>query len=229
MQNTFLSPIFTFKVHFIPLVIQDVMKKIAFISTILLLLIGKTFAQTNTLTEQEIEDLKYLYEEERLANDVYTQLAKKWKSRIFVQIAKSEKRHYTYLLDRLEKHHIPIPKNEVSFYNSGQLNDRYDEFLHVGMRSYEEALQAAAQFEEYDIVDLQNALALTDKRDLQLVYRYLISGAKIHLAVLYRKIKRKNGSYQPVLLKQSEFDNIINSGKKGKRKRRMLRHKDESV
>jgi len=154
----------------------------------------------------------------RVANDVYKQLAKKWSSRVFSQIAISEERHYFYLMDLLEKYNMPIPKNEVGFYNSAVLNSIYDNFMSHGMSSYMSALQVAAQFEEYDIVDLQEASERAEKPAIKRVYQYLINGSKNHLRALYRNIKRKNGSYEPVLLGKVEFMEIVNKDKNRKRK-----------
>lgn len=190
------------------------MKKIVLLFVILLFFINKEYAQVQKISEREKHDLKYLYEEERLAHDVYSQLAKKWHSRVFSEIAQSEQQHFTYLLDQLEIHNIPIPKNEVGFYNSVKLNNIYDDFLRIGSVSYDQALQVAAQFEEYDIVDLEEALERTDEKDLQMVYQYLISGAKIHLRKLYRNMKKRKINYEPILLRKIEFEEIVKNKNK---------------
>jgi len=192
------------------------MKKIILSIICLSLISNWVFGQKTRLTEHEKKDLRYLYEEERLANDVYNQLAKKWNSRVFAQIATSENRHYTYLLDFLEKYQESIPKNEVGFYNSMELNSIYDNFITNGFKSYKDALLVAAQFEEYDIVDLQEAMEMTDKQELKKVYVYLEEGSKRHLRALYRNIKRKRMNYEPILLGKKEFLEIINQEKNRK-------------
>jgi len=195
---------------------MKIMKKIILSIICLSLISNWVFGQKTRLTEHEKKDLRYLYEEERLANDVYNQLAKKWNSRVFAQIATSENRHYTYLLDFLEKYQESIPKNEVGFYNSMELNSIYDNFITNGFKSYKDALLVAAQFEEYDIVDLQEAMEMTDKQELKKVYVYLEEGSKRHLRALYRNIKRKRMNYEPILLGKKEFLEIINQEKNRK-------------
>ena len=45
------------------------------------------------LDEQEISDLTFMREEEKLARDVYLSLFEEWELRIFRQIAKAERTH----------------------------------------------------------------------------------------------------------------------------------------
>ena len=197
------------------------MKKIIVLIAVCLFSRSSAISQPISLTEQEKIDLEYLYEEERLANDVYQQLADKWKVKVFVNIAQSEKRHYSHLLSLLGKYQIAIPKNEVGFYNSAALNQLYDRFIKAGTSSFKEALLVAAQFEEYDIVDLEEAISRTEKEDIKIVYHGLRSGSMNHLRALYKTIKRHGYDYEPVLLNKVQFQEII-SKKQKKRKGRVI-------
>ncbi len=60
---------------------------------------GKNGQTPGTLTDQEIEHITHMREEEKLARDVYLTLYEVYQAPIFVNISESEQRH----MDALEK------------------------------------------------------------------------------------------------------------------------------
>lgn len=71
------------------------MKNVIFKFSIILISIISLngFSQTANLSNQEINDMKYMLEEEKVARDVYEFLDTKWDLRVFNNIKSSEQRH----------------------------------------------------------------------------------------------------------------------------------------
>ncbi len=59
-----------------------------------------------TSTSDEIHDILYLREEEKLARDVYLKLAERWQLPIFENIARAEQRHMDLVLQVIEVYGI---------------------------------------------------------------------------------------------------------------------------
>ena len=167
------------------------------------------FTQIEQLSVTEVDDLNYLYDEERLAHDIYVELSDKWELSIFENIAKSEKMHFEHLLVIYEKYGIPVPKNYNGFYNYPELNIMYDRFFEGGTMTLESSLTLAANFEEYDIADLERYLTHTQNVDLILVYNSLLEGSKNHLRAIHRNLKKHGFDYEPVFLEKRQFRQII--------------------
>lgn len=167
------------------------------------------FTQVDELTVRDVDDLNYLYDEERLAHDIYIELADKWELSIFENIAKSEKRHFEYLLVIYEKYGIPVPKTFDGFYNYPELNIMYDRFFEGGTMTLESSLTLAANFEEYDIADLERYLKHTQNVDLILVYNSLLEGSKNHLRAIHRNLKKHGFDYEPIFLERRHFRQIM--------------------
>jgi hypothetical protein len=65
-----------------------------------------TLAQVTPLTTQEIEDLQFLREEEKLARDVYTHAYNLYGVNIFNNIASSEQRHTDSVLELMNRYKV---------------------------------------------------------------------------------------------------------------------------
>ena len=66
-------------------------------------------SQKYNLTERDKNSLLYMYQEEKIARDVYITLGNKWNLRIFKNISQSEQRHMDAVKAILNKYNIPIP------------------------------------------------------------------------------------------------------------------------
>jgi len=185
------------------------MKVLSVLFSLLLLGHISGFSQIEQLSFTEMEDLQYLYEEERLAHDIYTALSDKWELSIFENIAESEKRHVEHLLVIYEKYGLRVPKVGDGFYNYPELNMLFDRFFEGGMMTLESSLTLAGNFEEYDIADLERYLEHTQNVDLILVYNTLLEGSKNHLRVIHRNLKKNGYEYEPVFLEKRHFQVIL--------------------
>jgi len=61
------------------------------------------------LTQTQKDDLLFMYQEEKVARDIYLRLYEKWGLKIFNNIAKAEETHMKGVKALLEKYEIVVP------------------------------------------------------------------------------------------------------------------------
>ncbi len=178
-------------------------------------------AQTQNLTnlppagdvdEQEIADLLWMREEEKLARDVYLTLGEEWDLQVFANISRSEQQHMDAVAVLLERYGIedPVGENPVGVFTNPELQSLYDELIERGSQSQAEALLVGGAIEEIDILDLEERLARTDNADIEQVYNNLMSGSENHLRAFSRTYERITGqTYTPQYLDQEAYDAIM--------------------
>lgn len=166
------------------------------------------------LSQDELNNLAYLREEEKLARDVYITLYNKWKVNIFTNISASEQTHMDAVLSLLNKYALPDPvgSNAVGVFKDSALQNLYNQLVAKGNISVLDAYKVGATIEDVDIFDLKNALLKTDNQDIRLVYDMLTKGSRNHIRSFYKNILNTGGTYTPQYITQAEFDAIINSG-----------------
>ncbi|MCB8990071.1 MAG: DUF2202 domain-containing protein [Ardenticatenaceae bacterium] len=172
---------------------------------------------TGTLTEDEIDSLTFMREEEKLAHDVYVTLYDMWGSQVFINIAASEQTHTDTILGLLELYNLPDPAvgNDIGVFTNTTLQNLYDQLISQGSQSLLEALRVGAAIEEIDIIDLENRLATTTNYDITTAYQNLLSGSENHLRSFVSTIERQVGEvYTPQYLSQEAYDAIL-SGQTG--------------
>jgi hypothetical protein len=172
----------------------------------------------NSLTEEEASRLIFVREEEKLARDVYITLGETWGLPIFANIAESEQRHMDAVGQLIDKYGLedPVTDDTVGVFSDPDLQELYDglvgdgvldlEFLNLdleiqgGAASELAALKVGAFIEEFDILDLQDALADTTHTDIENVYENLLRGSRNHLRSFVGQIEATGESYEPVLM-----------------------------
>jgi hypothetical protein len=135
------------------------------------------------------DGLMFMREEEKLARDVYTALAKKWNLRQFSTIASSEQRHMDALRTLIVRYSLndPVGSNGPGVFVNGTLQALYQQLLEKGTQSVQDAFQVGRLIEETDITDLDNHIAeLTTESDIMRVYTNLREGSLQHLAAFTR-------------------------------------------
>jgi len=169
------------------------MKNLAFKSTILLVLIISLngFSQTTNLSDQEVKDMKYMLEEEKVARDVYEFLDTKWNLMIFSNIKQSEQQHMDmveYLLN-INKITYRLSEKRGKFYNES-LQKMYNDLIEKGSKSKYDALEVGKTIEVTDIADLENALQNTSDSEINSVYSRLLFASNNHLRAFNRNLSR---------------------------------------
>jgi hypothetical protein len=135
------------------------------------------------LTEAEKASLLFMWEEEKLARDVYINMFETWGAPAFSKIGVSEQRHMDAVQRLLAKYQVPNPglDNPVGLFSNPDLQSLYDELITQGRLSLKDAYLVGKSVEEKDIADLQIALAGTAKADLIAVYTNLLNASHHHL------------------------------------------------
>ena len=178
-----------------------------------------TSAAVSPLTSAEIETLKYMHEEEKVAKDLYAQFLAAWGNNVFVNIKSAEANHQAQLANALTKHGIDdssVESNAPGVFNNATLQQLYNSLLQQGSVSAVSALTVSALVEETNISDLSQAINTATAADLKQIYSNLLSASKNHLRAFILNLSALGVTYSPQLLSQSAVDQILNTrpGKK---------------
>ena len=177
-----------------------------------------------TLSKKVAEGLRLMYEEEKLAHDVYVTLYQKWQIHNFANISETEIRHQQAIKQLLDDYQLPYPKLQAhGQFGNQELQKAYNELSEKGLQSEEQALRVGAYVEEMDIDDLIQLTTSELPDDIKVTYEWLTMGSRNHLRAFCRAMTRRGIRYEPQILSQSDFEAIINSPKecgRGQNKRR---------
>ena len=163
------------------------------------------------VSQAEKESLLHMYEEEKLAGDVYKTLNQKWNLRVFSNISRAEDHHQSTVAALLDKYEIEYPKNlEIGQFRNEKLQKLYDALIAKGNESLQQALVVGATIEDVDIFDLEEALEKDiDSKDIAYVYDNLIRGSENHMRAFTRWLKRYDYSYQSQYITKERLEKII--------------------
>ena len=151
----------------------------------------KIFGQDNIPSNQEVADMKYMLEEEKMARDVYEILDNTWNLRVFNNIKQSEQHHMDmmeYLLNS-NKISYQLSDKQGVFYNK-DLQKLYNDLIEKGSKSIQDALEVGKLIEVTDIEDLEKALQNTSNTEIKDVYSKLIFASNNHLRAFNRNLSR---------------------------------------
>jgi hypothetical protein len=132
--------------------------------------------------------LKYMVEEEKLARDVYTVLAKTAAYPKFKNIASAEQFHLDQMSIVLANYGLwnaTLKRGPGVFYNK-ELSALYKTLVAKGKLSDLDAIEVGIIIEEKDIADLTAMEKLITQEDIQFVVNYLLAGSRNHLAAFKR-------------------------------------------
>lgn len=161
----------------------------------------------------ELEGLKFMREEEKLARDVYLVLYETWNANVFSNIAKSEQKHTNAIKTILDKYEIedPVVNDEIGVFQNSDLQTLYNSLVEKGKVSLVEALKIGAAIEEIDILDLEKYLDEVDSEDITFVYNNLMRGSRNHLRAFVKNLNTQNVSYKAQYLDDEQFQTIVTS------------------
>lgn len=169
---------------------------------------------TLTLTEDEVSDLLFLREEEKLARDVYLYSYNKYGQQIFKNISDSESKHMNSVLELLNKYNIEDPVlDEVGKFKDEHLQEIYDALIEKSEVSLIEALLVGNTIEDLDIYDISKNEERTDREDFLTVYNSLKCGSRNHLRSFNSLVLNNDVIYTVQYITDTEFNEIINSSK----------------
>ena len=145
------------------------------------------------ISEEQIADLEFMYEEEKLARDLYARLSEEWNLRAFENISQSESRHMEALAALFDKYDLEKPASKPGEYNNSELAEAYDEFLARGLESEAAALELGKDLEMKDIADLEEVM-VDAPEDFKAVYANLKAGSENHLTAFDRVSNNERGN-----------------------------------
>lgn len=145
---------------------------------------------TGTLTDDQLADLAFMAEEEKLAHDVYTVLGKKYpKTVVFTNISNSEQRHWDAMSMLLDRYGLADPTDGMaagSFVNP-DLQAMYKDLV-ASATTRTAALNVGVAIEEEDIADLAEAAQDVTAPDVSQVYTNLTRASEKHLAAFQSRL-----------------------------------------
>jgi hypothetical protein len=146
----------------------------------------KTDSTVDTSTLAEM--LTFIVQEEKLAHDLYVQLASTSGAQQFANIVNSESTHISLVQGLLVSYNIVDPTVGLA---EGEFLDQdlqalYDSLLASGSVDRAGAIAAGIAVEEKDIADIEVMLASELPSDVASVLERLLSGSQNHLAAFLR-------------------------------------------
>jgi len=166
----------------------------------------------DTLADDEVADLLYITEEEKLAHDVYLFFQRKYRERVFPNIRRSEQRHMDAMAGLLNRYGLQNPSRPgTGEFVDARLQELYNTLISAGSKSRIDAIKAGALIEERDMIDIVSAIGRTDEAASKRVYSNLLAGSENHLRAFVGRLQRLGVVYKPELLSMDEYKAIVGS------------------
>ncbi|WP_182865197.1 DUF2202 domain-containing protein [Rhodopirellula sp. JC639] len=163
-------------------------------------------------------DLVRLWEEEKLARDVYAKLASTSNQRVFQNISRSENQHMQAVARLMGGSGTTRNRSSQTpgVFVTPEYQQLYQTLVNEGSRSPLDALKVGAKIEEMDIADLKRLMSSSANPQSHQVLMQLMNGSRNHLRAFASQIANQGGDYQAQFLTQEEFDAIARSGGNGR-------------
>ena len=150
-------------------------------------------AQTTTLTEDQKGQLLYIYQEEKVARDVYITLGKIYPNEnTFANIQNSEQKHINAAKGLCDKYRVNtsgVNEEKIGNFILPPLQALYDASIVKGKKSLRDALEVGINIEVTDIEDLEHA-SVGMPNDVVSVYENLKQGSLNHLDAFQNALSR---------------------------------------
>jgi hypothetical protein len=164
------------------------------------------------LSDHELQSLKQMREEEKLARDVYMALYEKWNMNIFNNIAKSEQTHTDMVALIIKKYSLDDPFiDEYGVFADSTLQELYFTLVEIGNESLAQAVFIGCTIEDLDIYDLEEFLVDTDNQDIRMVYQNLLKGSRNHARSFNGQYAVQGKTYVTQFITAAEWEQIISA------------------
>lgn len=166
-----------------------------------------------SLDAQEIADLEMMRQEEKVARDVYLFLGAVWGIQSFDNIAVSEQSHMDLVKLALDRYGLadPLADEELGTFRDPLFYSLFEGLVTYGLQSPQHALVVGALIEDFDIVDLQDALHRTDNLDIQVVWQNLYRGSRNHLRAFHDQLAAQGIVYRPIFMSLADYVAVTTS------------------
>ncbi len=146
------------------------------------------------LTDAQKAGLVYMYQEEKMARDVYKVLGDKWNLSIFSNITQAEQQHMNAVKALLDRYSISVPvADDTGVFTDPNIQALYNTLIARGEESQEEALKVGIDIENTDIADLEERMVNTPD-DIKAIYKKLKEGSESHLNAFTNVLNGDTGS-----------------------------------
>jgi len=151
--------------------------------------------RTSAMTEEQKDELFFIYQEEKVARDVYITLGNIYTNEnTFASIQLSEQRHIDSARGLCEKYGVSIEgvdEESVGNFVLQPLQELYDTCVAKGQKSLLDALEVGELIEVTDIEDLEHAM-VGMPNDVVNVFENLKEGSLNHLDAFQTAISRES-------------------------------------
>jgi len=175
--------------------------------------VGALFNDIEPVALYDFEEtaVLYMWEEEKLARDVYLALADIWQLPIFGNITLSEQKHMDLVWKLIATYGIEheFTEDTPGVFINKSLEQLYIDLVAMGEVSLVEGLFVGAEIEDMDLSHLYEILAATENDHLELVFHNLAKGSRNHLRAFVRALTAQGEVYTPLYLDQPTFDAIL--------------------
>lgn len=148
---------------------------------------------TLQMTEEQKATLLYIYQEEKVARDVYIYLGNLYPDEnTFAYIQLSEQRHMDVVEELCIKYNVDIldvDETDIGVFVLPELQELYDKLIVDGQASLLAALQVGVFIEETDITELEEA-AVGMPSDVVIVFENIKEGSINHLEAFTYSIRQ---------------------------------------
>lgn len=143
------------------------------------------------LQAREIAELISLYEEEKLARDVYATLGERFGLPVFNNLALSEHSHMDLVAALLGRYAVSVPADRgPGAFQDAEKAAAYSRLVVEGLSGEAEAATVGARIERDDIQILRELVQSTANEDVRYVLDRLLAGSENHLAAFERRLRR---------------------------------------
>jgi hypothetical protein len=187
------------------------MKKLL-LTFVMITMISLSAVFAATLTEEDIQKITWVREEEKLARDVYLTLYDIWGIKTFSNIAKSEQTHMDAIRDELiipNGIEDPVKTEEVGVFTNPDIQALYDQLIETGSASVQDAVTIGLMIEDMDIFDLEEVIATVDDETVKEVMGHLQDGSENHMRAFYNQADKYDVVYEAAYITQEEMDEIL--------------------
>ncbi|MHC5006288.1 MAG: DUF2202 domain-containing protein [Planctomycetota bacterium] len=163
------------------------------------------------LSKYEETTVAFIWEQEKMARDVYTELAARWRMPIFSNIASAEQNHMNMVSKLFETYGVEDSFTELppGIFDNQELAGLKIELVEKGEDSLVKALQVGAEIEEKGLDDLGELLDNTYNGHVKLVAENLAKGSRNHLRAFMGALDAQDETYEPQHLDPGEFFLIL--------------------
>jgi len=151
---------------------------------------------TNTINSNSAiqSSLSYMYDEERLAKEIYLAIYNRQPVKQLTNIASNaEGKHIDAVRDLAQRYGVATPYQQAGRYQSHHIQDLYNKLYAKGIRSQKDALEVGCIVEVVDVNDLNkfmNEAQRANAQDVLETYDYLRKGSYNHYWAFDKGLKQ---------------------------------------